>query len=83
MQTLHKSKFVEIIFDEEKSLIIDKFLPETSEMNTEDFKQEMYIFVEMCEKYFPERELVYLLDMGYPIVPEVQEWMNREIFPLS
>jgi len=78
---LHKSKFVEISYDEKKSLIVDKFLPETESMTSEQFKQEMLIFVEMCKKYLPSRELVYLLEMKYTIVPEVQEWMNKEIFP--
>ncbi len=78
---LHKSKYVEIIHEKDNSLIIDKFLSETSEMTTDEFKKEMQIFAEMCEKHKPERELVHLLDMKYIIVPDVQEWMNNEIFP--
>ncbi len=78
---LHKSKFVEITLEEENSLIIDKFLPETYKMNIDEFKKEMFIFVEMCEKYCPKRELVYLMQMEFIISPDLQEWMNREIFP--
>ncbi|MCC5946157.1 MAG: hypothetical protein JJT94_14600 [Bernardetiaceae bacterium] len=81
MKLLHQSKYVEILYDESKSLIVDKFLSTTDDMTTEEFKEEMYIFVKMCEEYHPARELVHLIDMQYPIVPEVQDWMNEEIFP--
>ena len=50
-------------------------------MKTEDFKKEMHLFAELCEKHKPKRELVHLFDMKYTISPEVQEWMNNEIFP--
>jgi hypothetical protein len=50
---VHKSKYVEIICEQKNSFIIDKFLSSTAEMETEEFKQEMYIFVEKCEKYKP------------------------------
>ena len=78
---LHKSKFVEIIYQEENSLIIDKFLSTTETMTSEDFQSEMTIFAEMCEKYQPANELVHLIDMKYVIGLEMQEWTNKEIFP--
>ena len=80
-QTLHKSQYYEILFDENKSLIIHKALPATSTMDSEIFKEEMRIFLEMCEKHLPEKDLVNLVDMNYSIVPEAQEWVNTEIFP--
>lgn len=80
-QTLHSSHYYEILFDHERSLIVHKALPGTSEMSTEDFKAEMTLFVEMCEKYQPAKDLVELVEMRYPIVPDVQEWLNAEIFP--
>jgi len=82
MQTLHTSKYYEILFDKSKSLIIHKALPATSDMSNEDFKQEMLLFTEMCGKYAPIRNIVNLVDMNYSIVPEIQEWVNREVFPL-
>ena len=78
---LHKSKYVEIILEPENSLIIDKFLSETDKMSVQEFKDEMNIFVGMCEKYQPKRELVYLKDMQFSIGVNEQEWMNKEIFP--
>ncbi len=76
---LHKSKYAEIIIEQENSLIIHKFLSTTENMETDEFKKEMLIFVEMCKKYKPDKELVNLLDMRYIIVPEEQEWMDNEI----
>lgn len=78
---LHKSKYVEIIYEAENSLIIDKFLSTTQKMNIDEFKEEMLVFVKMCEEHKPERELVHLLDMKFGITLEAQEWMNTEIFP--
>ena len=79
--TLYQSKFVEILFDEKNSVIVDKFLSSTYSMIEHQFKEEMHIFVEMCQKHQPQRELVHLLDMQFIITPEVQDWMNEEIFP--
>ncbi len=78
---LHKNNYVEIIYEKNNSLIIDKFLSTTEKMKNEEFKKEMTIFAEKCEKYKPERELVDLIDMKYPIVPEIQELVNNNIFP--
>ncbi|OQY01014.1 MAG: hypothetical protein B6I20_08090 [Bacteroidetes bacterium 4572_117] len=78
---LHKSKYVEISYEQENSLIVQRFLLESEKMTKDEFKNEMNKFVEMCEKHKPERELANLLDMKYVIVPDVQEWMNTEIFP--
>lgn len=81
MQTLHKSEFYEILFDKNKSLIVHKALEGTSEMSDENFKKEMVSFAEACDKYKPTKDLVNLVDMRYSIVPEVQEWVNTEVFP--
>ncbi len=81
METLHKSDYYEILFDKEKSMIVHKALPATSDMNEEQFKQEMLLFTEICEKYNPNRDLVDLADMNYIIQPELQSWVNSEIFP--
>ncbi len=78
---LHKSNYVEIYWEEENSLIIDKFLLMSIDMSPEEFKEEMIIFVEMCEKYMPEKELVHLLDMRFAIGVDEQTWMNEVIFP--
>ena len=78
---LHQNKYVEIILEEENSLIIDKFSSNTKSMLGQEFKEEMHIFVKMCKKHKPKRELVHLLDMQYMIPPSMQTWMNQEIFP--
>jgi hypothetical protein len=78
---LHKNVFVEITYEKEFSLVINKFFESTDDMSTDDFKKEMHIFAEICQKYKPEKELAHLRDMKYIIVPDVQLWMNEEIFP--
>ena len=78
---LNKSKYTEISYEQENSLIIQKFLSSTDKMNDDEFKEEMNKFVGMCEKYKPEHELVHLLDMKYIIASDMQAWMGKEIFP--
>lgn len=34
----------------------------------------------MCEKYKPKKDLADLINMVYSIVPDVQEWVNAEVF---
>ncbi|WP_448520061.1 hypothetical protein [Rhodoflexus sp.] len=80
-QLLYQSQYYEILFDEAQSLIIHKALPDTLAMSNEHFKHEMTVFLEMCEKHRPERDLVDLIDMRYVILPDMQEWVNMEIFP--
>ncbi len=81
MQILRKNEYYEIILDAQQSLIIHKALPGTSKMSTEEFKDEMIAFAEMCEKYLPEKNLAHLIDMRYSIIPEEQEWVNAVAFP--
>lgn len=78
---LYQSEFVEIIYEAQNSLIIDKFLSNSENMEDEDFKKDMMAFVELCEKHKPSRELVHLLEMRYTIAPAMQQWMNTVIFP--
>jgi len=80
MRILNRSKFVEIYLDDSKSLITQKFLSKTEEMETSAFKNEMTLFADMCVANRPARALIDLLEMRYPIAPETQVWMNTEVF---
>ncbi len=81
METLHKSSYYEILLDKSKSLIVHKALPNSAEMSSEDFKNEMSLFLELCEKHHPKQDLVNLVDMHYTIVPADQDWVNAHVFP--
>lgn len=81
MEKIYDSRFVEIYFDKEKKLIEQKFLEATEDMETSDFKEEMFNFVKHVKDLQPVAEIVNLLDMQFVIDPDMQEWMNKEVFP--
>lgn len=76
---IHKSNFIEIIYEKQHSLIIHQFTSVSDNMKTADFKKEMQIFAGMCEKHKPQKELANFREMKFVIIPELQEWMNKEI----
>lgn len=78
---LFKNDYVSIRLDQENSYIIEEFLSKTEEMNDDEFKKVMKTFVSFVEQYKPKGEIINSVNMGYVIVPEMQEWMNETIFP--
>ena len=76
---LHKSEYVEVSYEQENSMLIEKFLPSTTNMTDDEFKKEMSIIYDMVDKKKPKIALINLLDMKYVIGLEMQEWMNKKI----
>jgi hypothetical protein len=78
---LSKNDYVISSLDKTNSIITCKFLSKTRGMSDDAFKNEMEAFVKLVEEHKPKRELVDTLDMAYVITPEMQEWMNKTLFP--
>jgi len=76
---LHKSEYVEVSYEQENSMLIEKFLASTTNMTDDEFKKEMSIIYDMVDKKKPKIALINLLDMKYVIGLEMQEWMNKKI----
>ncbi len=80
---LHKSEYVEVSYEQENSMFIEKFLPSTTNMTDDVFKKEMSLIYELIDKKKPKFVLINLMNMKYVIGLEMQEWMNKEILTIA
>jgi len=78
---IYKSKYWHIHLDEAKQLITTTFNPESVDLTSEKYKEEMLIFAGLVEKFAPQRLLVNSINMAFAIDLETQEWTNTVIFP--
>lgn len=77
---VYKSKYLTIIYDSEKQLIAEVFNKATEDMTKEDYKAEMLELLEIIKKYRPQNALVNLIDLMFPIEPEIQQWQKENVF---
>lgn len=80
-QEVSNLKYAQCYYDEDKKLIEQVFTNETEDMTTEDFKATMLEYVGLYEKYDINFVLVDSREMRYIVAPDVQEWVNTNIFP--
>ncbi len=74
-----ENKYSIIYFDESNSLMTVEMLPATEEMTDKEFKEYGLVFLEMMEKYKPEKELYNTINMKFLVVPEIQDWITENI----
>lgn len=87
VQTLLKNKFAEIIFDTEKSLVDFQCFETITDMTEEDYKEMFLTYVKTLTELYKnktvgEKSLLYLSDirkMDFVVVPELQEWTDKEV----
>ncbi len=58
---LHKSEYVEVSYEQENSMFIEKFLPSTTNMTDDVFKKEMSLIYELIDKKKPKFVLIRLV----------------------
>ena len=78
---LFESRYLQISLDEEKSIIINKWLPTTKDMTDEEYQENMLEFVKLAEAHKPKFHLIESEEFLYGITVDMQEWTNNEIFP--
>ncbi len=78
---VYKSKYWIINFEEENALMNPRWLEESGNMSTEEYKSEMLKYVDLVKKYRPDKALIDNFKCGYAIEPVVQEWVNENFFP--
>lgn len=79
MELLRKSKFIEIFFDEAKSLLINRWLEASKDFTDEEFCSEMLAYGNCLRQKTPRHNLINLQDYLFPIAPEIQEWIDEKI----
>ncbi|WP_020532908.1 hypothetical protein [Flexithrix dorotheae] len=80
MNKLHSSKFHEVLLDSSYSLIVSKWFATSIDMKDDDYRNEMLTLRDQIKEFRPEKMLSFCEDLKYLISPDIQEWVNNEIF---
>ncbi|MCS6822033.1 MAG: STAS/SEC14 domain-containing protein [Microscillaceae bacterium] len=77
MQTLFENSTFAIDYDEQRSLIIQRWFGDLTE---EQYKENMKILVEWILKLPPVHFNLVYPNLNFPITPELQEWTKSNVF---
>jgi hypothetical protein len=80
MIELHNTKYFVINFDEENELFHYVFHKTTEQMTSEEYVNELKIFIDLVKEHKPKKVLGDMIDFGFSITPEIQEWVNANLF---
>lgn len=77
---LYQSNYLEIDAFDEQRLLELTWLPATADMTSEEYKDEHVELLKFMLAQNTEKVLGNIKDLGFVVSPEVQEWMNINIF---
>ncbi len=80
MTELHKTKYFVIHFDKEKELFHYVFHATTGSMTAEEYLEELKSFIDLVKKHRPKKVLGDMINFGFVITPDIQEWVNKHLF---
>lgn len=83
MEKNQKNIFGSNQLDLDNSLIIQVWNNDNMDMTEDDFKEIMIEYVELIVKNKIKKALVNAQKMNYSIVPELQDWINKEVAPYA
>ncbi len=78
---LYKSKYQVIEYNENDRMLRKAWTTQTELMSEEDFKSEVLKIAECLESVKPYRMCDNTQNFTFPISPELQTWVNTQIFP--
>ena len=78
---VYNSKYLVCFYDEKTNILTSTWLVTTEWMNANNFKEEMLKFPELINKYSAKYLLAVLNDLRFPIEPELQIWVVKNIAP--
>jgi len=80
MEVLRENEFNQLVWEAPYQLItLRRF--DVLDMTDELYQQEALFLADMVEKYKPYGILMDHRKFSYPIIPSLQEWLNKNIFP--
>jgi len=80
MEILRESELNQLVWEAPHQLMtLQRF--DIPNMTDELYQQEALFLADMAEKYKPHCILMDNRKFSYPIIPSVQEWVNKNIFP--
>ncbi len=77
---VYDSKYKQIKFDEDNSIIIEIYKDATADMSEEEFKSEMFELLKVMNQYLPDGIVTVQTNLKYAVVPTLQIWINTTIF---
>lgn len=75
----YTSVYNEIHYAEELSLVFCVWKSATANLDVEKYKDEMLAYLDTLKKHNPVNIIHNLRDFQYPVVPEVQQWVDKHI----
>jgi hypothetical protein len=78
---IYENQFIRLFYHAETGLIHFHYHNDCTDMEEEDFKNNMRVYADAVEQYQPDKLLVDASILGYTIPVEVQEWVAKEIAP--
>lgn len=76
---IYKSQFKTTDWDSDNSILANYWT--ANEMQAEDFKKEIEVWVELAEKHNAKNLLADTSKFNFPVSVELQEWTNNVVFP--
>jgi len=73
-ELIKETEFVKLFYEKEFELIAAQWLPETEDMEEEEFKEQNLILIEITKQYLPKKWLADLREFFYTIEPKLQAW---------
>ena len=80
---VYDSQYLNSVFFSEQELVEINWKPSTEKMTEEEYKQEILNINDIVLKFRPKKILFDASNMFFVVVPELQEWTNREGIPVS
>lgn len=77
---LHHTNYFLISFDKSLDLVHYSFYKTTSTMTKEEYILELKAFIDVVKKYQPAFVLGNMVDFGFIITPDIQTWINENLF---
>ncbi len=81
METL-KNEYQLVTYEKENKLLKQVYKKNTTNLNDKKYQKQELLFAEEVKKYSPCCLLIDFRDFNYPIIPEIQDWIVHEIFPV-
>ncbi|OJJ17952.1 hypothetical protein BKI52_29285 [marine bacterium AO1-C] len=77
----YKSKFMEVIFHQDKQTVEFNWFKETVELTDDDFRQELSQQMKSVSEHKPQNVLINTTAFIFPISPETQGWVDETVYP--
>jgi hypothetical protein len=78
---VYKNEFWTIFYENESDLLMPVYDPNSSNLTQALYKADMEHYAQIVNKFKPKRVIVDCHDFYFPITPDIQEWIDKTIFP--